>query len=57
MPITSQSNIVMSTLLIYSQRAQRKDMSPTILKVISRTSDGSEGKTNCLEIKPLEAVC
>lgn len=57
MPITSRSNIVMSTLLIYSLRAQRKDMSPTILKVILRTSDSSEGKTNCLAIKPVEAVC
>lgn len=56
MPITSQSNIAMSTLLTYSQRAPRKDMSPTILKVISRTSDGSEGKTNCLAIKPPERL-
>lgn len=57
MPVASQSNIVVSIFLRCAQRAQKKDMSPTILKIISGTSDGSERKTNCIKIKPLESFC
>lgn len=57
MPITSQSNIVVFTFLPCAQTALRKDMSLAILKTISRTSDGSKRKTNCIKIKPLENFC
>jgi hypothetical protein len=47
----------MSVLFICAQRAQRKDMLPTISKIISRISNGRERKTNCIKIKPLESFC
>lgn len=52
-----QDTSVMSIFLICVQRFQRKDMSPTVLKMISRTLDGRERETNCIKIKPLESFC